>query len=328
MGRITHGFACSRSPMTSVPPGLWHHFAPRDQASSRLVDREGRRVTYDALLAAADPAIGEDMNLAGWTRTYEAGQRALRKLKDDLAAARPDVILFIGDDEDEIIHENLRPALLVYAGETCPIVPRALADPNDIISRESNWAWGSRPGSYPVATELCHALLRSLIEQDFDVAYSSGFGSEKGMAHGFGYLYERLMPDPAIPIVPLMLNVHWPPNQPTPRRFWNIGQAARRAVEESWPAELRVTVIATGGLSVGRVDEELDRRLLAALRDHDIDALMSLPAGWRQRSTGEVHAWMTAGGAAEHLRMELLEYIPGYRSAGGTGCGLAFAEWR
>ena len=147
------------------------------------------------------------------------------------------------------------------------------------------------------------------------------------MAHGFGYLYERLMPDPVIPIVPLILNVHWPPNQPTPRRFWKLGQAARRAVEQVWPKDLRVAVIATGGLSVGRVDEELDRRLLDALRDHDLNTLEALPAGWRQRSTGEVHAWMAVAGATEHLHMELVDYIPGYRSAGGTGCGLAFAEW-
>jgi hypothetical protein len=168
--------------------------------------------------------------------------------------------------------------------------------------------------------------LKSLIEQDFDVAHSAGFDSEKGMAHGFGFLYERLMPDPVIPIVPLILNVHWPPNQPTPRRFWQIGQAARRAVEQ-WSSDLRVAVVATGGLSVGRLDEELDRRLLDAIRNRVLDTLSTLPAGWLQRSTGEVHAWMAAGGATEHLRMSYQEYVPGYRTPGGTGCGLGFALW-
>ncbi|MFN0072138.1 MAG: extradiol ring-cleavage dioxygenase, partial [Chloroflexota bacterium] len=123
-----------------------------------------------------------------------------------------------------------------------------------------------------------------------------------------------------------ILNVHWPPNQPSPRRFYAIGQAARRAVEQ-WPADLSVAVIATGGLSVGRLDEALDRQLLTALQNHDLDALASLPAGWRQRSTGEVHAWMAAAGAAEHLAMDLVDYIPGYRTPAGTGCGLAFALW-
>jgi hypothetical protein len=36
---------------------------------------------------------------------------------------------------------------------------------------------------------------------------------------------------------------------------------------------------------------------------------------------------MTAAGAAEHLNMDIVEYVAGYRSPGGTGCGLAFATW-
>jgi hypothetical protein len=311
--------------MLSMPPRLWQHLWDRD-ARRKFLDRDGHAIDYEELLAAVSPSVAEQVTPAAWEKSYATSQKALQTLKDRLAEHKPDVILFIGDDEDEIIHADNRPAILVYTGSDCPIVPRALKDPDDIVARESNWQWGSRPGTYPVASNLCHNLLVSLIEQDFDVAHSAGFNSEKGMSHGFGFLYERLMPERVVPIVPLILNVHWPPNQPTPRRFWSIGRAARRAVE-SWPRDLRVAVIATGGLSVGRLDEELDRRLLEALRTHDVETLSALPAGWRQRSTGEVHAWMAAAGATEHLHMSFMEYVPGYRSAGGTGCGLGFALW-
>jgi hypothetical protein len=310
--------------MLSMHSSLWQHLCDRDVKRSFL-DRGGRSISYDELLALVDPSIAELVTQSAWDRTYDTTQTALANLKRRLAEHRPDIVLFIGDDEDEIIHADNRPAILVYTNSECPIVPRTF-DPSDIVARESSWQWGSRTGTYPVAADLSESLLKSLIEQDFDVAHSSGFDSEKGMAHGFGFLYERLMPEPAIPIVPLILNVHWPPNQPTPRRFWRIGQAARRAVEQ-WPSDLRVAAIATGGLSVGRLDEELDRRLLEAIRTHDVDTLSALPAGWRRRSTGEVHAWMAAGGACEHLAMDF-EYVPGYRSAGGTGCGLGFATWR
>jgi hypothetical protein len=326
LAQITLGLATSRSPMLSMPSSLWSHIGARDTKSTRLLNREGESITYDQLLASADPKIAELATQPVWDRAYEATQSALETLKKRLVEAQPDIVLFIGDDEDEIIHADNRPALMVFTGSECPIVPRAVADPNDLVSRESNWQWGSAPGTYPVAADLSVQLLKSLINEDFDVAHSTGFNSEKGMSHGFGFLYERLMPRPVVPIVPIILNVHWPPNQPTPRRFYKIGQAARRAVEQ-WPANLRVAVIATGGLSVGRLDEELDRRLLEALKTHDVDALAELPAGWRQRSTGEVHAWMTAAGAAEHLNMDIVEYVPGYRSPGGTGCGLAFATW-
>ncbi|MCY4625181.1 MAG: hypothetical protein OXC99_09325 [Chloroflexi bacterium] len=53
-----------------------------------------------------------------------------------------------------------------------------------------------------------------------------------------------------------------------------------------------------------------------------------LPRTWMQGSQGEVLCWIAAAGACDHLNMELLEYIPGYRSPAGTGCGLAFARWR
>ena len=53
-----------------------------------------------------------------------------------------------------------------------------------------------------------------------------------------------------------------------------------------------------------------------------------LPRTWPQGSQGEVLCWIAAAGAADHLEMELLEYIPGYRSPAGTGCGLAFARWQ
>jgi hypothetical protein len=303
---------------------LWRHLWERDE-KRQFLDRDGRTVSYDELLSKADPKIADLVTQPAWDQTYAASQAALTTLKQRLAEHRPDVILFIGDDEDEIIHEDNRPAILVYTNSECPIVPRK-TDPSDVVAMESSWQWGSKMGMYPVAADLSRSLLASLIEHDFDVAHSAGFNSEKGMSHGFGFLYERLMPDPVIPIVPLILNVHWPPNQPTPRRFWQIGQAARRAVDQ-WPDSQRVAVIATGGLSVGRLDEELDRRLLEALRSHDVDTLSALPAGWRQRSTGEVHAWMAAAGATEHLAMSYLEYLPGYRTPGGTGCGLGFAIW-
>jgi hypothetical protein len=46
-----------------------------------------------------------------------------------------------------------------------------------------------------------------------------------------------------------------------------------------------------------------------------------------QSGSSEILNWIAAGGALEGLRMELVDYIPGYRSEGGTGVGMAFAKW-
>ena len=46
-----------------------------------------------------------------------------------------------------------------------------------------------------------------------------------------------------------------------------------------------------------------------------------------QSGSSEIKNWISAAGALEHLNMELLNYTPAYRSAAGTGVGLAFAQW-
>ena len=73
---------------------------------------------------------------------------------------------------------------------------------------------------------------------------------------------------------------------------------------------------------------ELDRQALAGMAERDTAKLASLPRTWMQGSQGEALCWIAAAGASDHLQMELLDYIPGYRSPAGTGCGLAFARWQ
>ncbi len=42
----------------------------------------------------------------------------------------------------------------------------------------------------------------------------------------------------------------------------------------------------------------------------------------------EIRNWITVAGAAGHLKNVWQEYIPCYRSAAGTGCGMGFALWK
>jgi hypothetical protein len=43
--------------------------------------------------------------------------------------------------------------------------------------------------------------------------------------------------------------------------------------------------------------------------------------------TSESLNWIAAGAALEALDMTVVDYIPAYRSAAGTGVGMAFAIW-
>jgi hypothetical protein len=92
----------------------------------------------------------------------------------------------------------------------------------------------------------------------------------------------------------------------------------------------RVAIVASGGLSHFVVDEELDRCLLQALDRKDAGTLQSLPRERLFSATSESLNWVALGGALHHteLRMELLAYVPVYRTPAATGGGWAFARWQ
>ena len=110
------------------------------------------------------------------------------------------------------------------------------------------------------------------------------------------------------------------------RERLNKSEFVRLALE-AWPPDARVAVVATGGMSIGLVDAEMDRHVLDSLQQRDTSAIFALPRKWLEGRTGETYLFIATGGAAEHLTMDW-QYFPGYRSPAGTGCGLGFALWR
>ncbi|MBV9543601.1 MAG: hypothetical protein JOY61_04425, partial [Chloroflexi bacterium] len=108
-----------------------------------------------------------------------------------------------------------------------------------------------------------------------------------------------------------------------------LGRAIASAVR-AWPERARVAVIASGGLSHFVVDEELDRMLLGALEKKDAATLQNLPRERLFSATSESLNWVAVGGAMESsaLKMELVDYVPVYRTPANTGGGWAFARWQ
>jgi hypothetical protein len=130
-----------------------------------------------------------------------------------------------------------------------------------------------------------------------------------------------------VPIVPVLLNALYPPDQPSPKRCLEIGEAIGRAVA-SFPEDIRIGIVASGGLSHFVVDEALDRTVVRALTERDFAALADLPAEKLESGTAEIRNWICAAGALRDLRVERIEYLPGHRTQAGTGTGLCFAVWR
>jgi len=169
-------------------------------------------------------------------------------------------------------------------------------------------------------------LINSLVDDEFDLASSNGLAPGHGEGHAHAFVRKRLMEAPDLPVVPVFLNTYYPPNQPTPRRCYKLGQAIRAAVE-SYPGDARIGIAGSGGLSHFVVDEELDRGVIDALARKDSEALQSLPRKKLNSGSSEIRMWISIGGAVEHLDMAWSHYVPGYRTPAGSGTGLGFAYW-
>ena len=184
----------------------------------------------------------------------------------------------------------------------------------------------------PTDSALGLHIIDSLMDDEFDVGSSKFLNPDKGgraqggIGHAFGYVYNRLMTDGIIPTVPVMLNTYYPPNQPTPKRCFNLGQALRSAIE-SWSRDVRVGILASGGMSHFVVDEELDQQALAGMQAKSVDQLMALPREKINSGSSEIRNWIVVTGATEHLDMDVVDYVPCYRSPAGTGCAMGFATW-
>src|SRR5207253_3560146 len=129
---------------------------------------------------------------------------------------------------------------------------------------------------YPNGSGLACHLIESLTEREFEITRCANLRAERGIGHAFSFLYQRLWPECNVPIVPIMVNTYYPPNQPTPKRCHDLGKAVREAVG-TWKGGERVAILASGGLSHIVIDEPLDLQVLDALKARDTRALHALP---------------------------------------------------
>jgi hypothetical protein len=327
MAQLVAGFGTSHTPMLNMPVEDWPHFVERDATRPHL-DKEGRPRTFDQLLAEADPAMAALITPARMAERHAEVTASMRRLSDAVRRAELDALIVVGDDHKELYQDDNLPSIMVYRGDTIRNAPPRKRPPGgEWFARASaRYYEAESPRDYPVARTLAEHLVNELIDREFDVATSDHLADGLGEGHAFGFVHKRLMDGATIPVVPIVLNTYYPPNQPTPRRCYRLGQAMRAAVE-SLAGNARVGIIASGGLSHFTVDEELDGAVIAAMRNKDAAALESLPRHKLNSGSSEIRNWICAAGALEHLKLDWLTYVPGYRTLAGTGTGMCFAAW-
>ncbi len=93
---------------------------------------------------------------------------------------------------------------------------------------------------------LSQHIAMSLVADEFDMSFFQGKPVDHGFLSPLSMLGDANGPWPG-QVVPLQVGVLQLPI-PSAKRMWKLGQALRRAVE-SYPEDLNVAIMATGGLS-------------------------------------------------------------------------------
>lgn len=332
MARIVLGLATSHGPMLTTPPEQWDQRVNFDRKYSEHAFR-GRTYDFDGLVKLrAGEGLERQITREKWVERHGECQRAIAALAAVFAAARPDVAVIFGNDQMELFTDAVIPAFAAYWGETIenrigPDEERGMQVPGVAAAQAGRIPPGG--ATYPGLPALGLHLIERLMAERYDVASLKRYRPGRGaIPHAYGFVYRQIMRDKVVPNVPLVINTFYPPNQPTVRRCAEFGISALHAIE-AWPDDVRVALIASGGLSHFVIDEDVDNEVLSAIRTGKLDRLEALGEPIFQAGTSEVKNWVALMGAMAERRWtpEIVAYVPCYRSLAGTGNAMGFVHW-
>lgn len=268
-----------------------------------------------AFAASHGPLIARE-----WDVLPEGPKATLKKAFDEtgrrLKALEPDVLVMLSPDHWVNFFIDNLPSFCIGIGEEHDGPPEPfmkLVYPHQTL-----------PGHPAFGRHLLETALRN----DFDPAISHRLTLD----HGFCVPLWRMGIDTALPIVPITVNQLEEP-LPTLRRCIAWGRMLRTAIE-TYPGDIRVAVLGTGGLShsigeptMGEIDEPFDRICIDLFTNADDDALADgLERALATTGNGaqEVRDWVIAHAVAGSQGFDLIDYTPIPEVY--IGCGMA--EWR
>lgn len=267
-----------------------------------------------------------------------------QKIRQELDAFQPDVVLIWGDDQYENFREDIIPPFCVLAYEEMICRPFTYSDGS--YRRNAWFEPADKIFPYRGHTAAARHLVGELIHAGCDMAYAYQPLHEPGLAHAFIntllYLdYDRQGFN--YPIVPVAVNCYGSkvisnrggvlphkvdgkylpadPPGPSPKRCMEIGAATAQILKDSpW----RVALVASSSWSHAFLtakhhwlwpDIEADRQRFEELKAGNY-------AAWRQVTTADIEEagqqellnWMCLAGAMETLdyKPEIIDYVETY----------------
>jgi gallate dioxygenase len=244
-----------------------------------------------AIASSHTPTIGfaldaNKQNDAVWAPIF----KAYEPVKQWLAEKKPDVLVMIFNDHVTSFFFDHYSAFALGIGDSY---------------RTADEGGGARDlPPVPGHMALSHHIGKSLVADEFDMSFFQDKPLDHGCFSPLSIMWPHETEWPGS-IVPLQIGVLQFP-VPSARRCYKLGQALRRAIE-SFPEDLNVAIVATGGLShqvhgerAGFNSTEWDKQFLDMF-ENDPEALSDLTqadlarlGGWE---SAEVVMWMIMRGA-------------------------------
>lgn len=306
MAQIVAGMASSHA-YTFLTPDEWD--ARREISRAGFERRNGRP-------APVQPQIEQETLEANRER-YQRISGGLNQLKETLNQLHPDVLVLIGDDQNELYREHI-PQFAIYTGD-------------HLVSIDREKSLTAEHRSDP---DLAQHILNSAVENGFDLASSSAFPDHKLISHAHSQVLSFL--DPTMPVLPVFVNsIHVP--SPNPARCYEFGQCLGKGIE-SFPENRRAVLYASGGLShfsqgypykhysgpysLGSISERFDQRIVESMRSGRGSELTKLTSrDLIDNGEIELRCWITLLGALGDRKPEWLVYEPFYRGIMGMSVG-------
>src|SRR3981189_3726249 len=210
-------------------------------------------------------------------------------MADDLAAAKPDVLIIGAAEHFANFFMNNMPAFAV-----------GMADSYEGPIEDPEWLGIARtgiPGNAPLSLGLRREMMQAV-----DLPYAE----EWKFDHGVMVPLSFLTPAYDLPVIPVNINCQGPPLAPL-HRAWALGEALRRAADL---APERIALVGTGGIShwpatpdSGKINESWDREFLRRWQSSDKQAMLSYTdeATYRDAGQGgfEIRTFISVAAAAQ-----------------------------
>jgi protocatechuate 4,5-dioxygenase beta chain len=243
-----------------------------------------------------------------WKRVFSG----FEKSKEWMARTKPDVAIVVYNDHASAFSMEIIPTFALGCAAEFP---------------PADEGWGPRP--VPVLKghpALASHIAQSVILDEFDLTIVNKMEVDHGLTVPMNLLFGSPEKWPC-PAIPLAVNVvMYPP--PTGHRCFALGRAIRRAVE-SYPADLRVVIFGTGGMShqisgprAGLINIKFDKAFLDNLT-RDPKKLTRLQHIEYMREAGaegiEMVMWLIMRGALDDKVEEVYRFytVPASNTAVG-----------